>query len=86
MACPALSRREPQREAEPRARSQKALSTRPVIDQAIGLLRGRTGATADEAFARLRQMSQSEHVKLAEVAQRIVDEAVRRARARHSSS
>jgi hypothetical protein len=31
-------------------------------------------------------MSQSEHVKLAEVAQRIVDEAVRRARARRSSS
>ena len=28
-------------------------------------------------------MSQSEHVKLADVAQRIVDEAVRRARARH---
>ena len=68
------------------AQLQKALRTRPVIDQAIGLLRGRTGATADEAFARLRQMSQSEHVKLAEVAKRIVDEAVRRARARHSSS
>jgi GAF domain-containing protein len=68
------------------AQLQKALRTRPVIDQAIGLLRGRTGATADEAFARLRQMSQSEHVKLAEVAQRLVDEAVRRARARHSSS
>jgi GAF domain-containing protein len=68
------------------AQLQKALSTRPVIDQAIGLLRGRTGATADEAFVRLRRMSQSEHVKLAEVAQRIVDEAVRRARARRSSS
>ena len=65
---------------------QKALSTRPVIDQAIGLIRGRTGATADEAFARLREISQTEHTKLAEVAQRIVDEAVRRARARHSAS
>jgi len=63
---------------------QQALSTRPVIDQAIGLLRGRSGATADEAFARLRQISQSEHVKLVDVAQRIVDEAVRRARARHT--
>jgi GAF domain-containing protein len=62
---------------------QTALSTRPVIDQAVGLLRGRTGATADEAFARLRQISQSEHTKVAEVAQRMVDEAVRRARARH---
>ena len=61
---------------------QTALSTRPVIDQAVGLLRGRTGVTAEEAFARLRQMSQTEHVKLVEIAQRLVDEAVRRARAR----
>ena len=65
---------------------QKALSTRPVIDQAIGLLRGRTGATAEEAFARLREISQTEHTKLVDVAQRIVDEAVRRARARHTTS
>lgn len=65
---------------------QTALSTRPVIDQAIGLLRGRTGGSSDEAFARLRAISQSEHTKLATVAQRIVDEAVRRARARHSAT
>jgi GAF domain-containing protein len=65
---------------------EKALSTRPVIDQAIGLIRGRTGATAEEAFTRLRDISQSEHTKLVEVAQRMVDEAVRRARARHSAS
>jgi GAF domain-containing protein len=63
---------------------QTALSTRPVIDQAIGLLRGRSGGSAEEAFAQLRAMSQSEHRKLADVAQRIVDEAVRRARARHN--
>ena len=50
------------------AQLQAALSTRPVIDQAIGLLRGRTGATAEEAFARLRAISQSEHTKLADVA------------------
>ena len=61
---------------------QAALSTRPVIDQAIGLIRGRTGRSAEDAFAQLRAMSQSEHRKLADVAQRIVDEAVRRARAR----
>ena len=65
------------------AQLQTALSTRPVIDQAIGLLRGRSGGTAEEAFARLRAISQTEHTKLADVAQRIVDEAVRRARARH---
>ncbi|WP_375475843.1 ANTAR domain-containing protein [uncultured Jatrophihabitans sp.] len=68
------------------AQLQTALATRPVIDQAIGLLRGRTGGTVDEAFARLRAISQSEHVKLAAVAQRIVDDAVRRARARHSEA
>jgi GAF domain-containing protein len=62
---------------------QKALSTRPVIDQAIGLIRGRSGRSAEEAFSQLRAISQAEHRKLAEVAQRIVDEAVRRARARH---
>lgn len=65
---------------------QTALSTRPVIDQAIGLLRGRTGLSGEEAFAHLRAMSQSEHRKLVDVAQRIVDEAVRRAQARHHRS
>jgi len=68
------------------AQLQQALSTRPVIDQAIGLLRGRTGASAEEAFERLREISQSEHTKLAELAQRIVEDAVRRARARRSPS
>jgi GAF domain-containing protein len=63
---------------------QAALSTRPVIDQAIGIIRSRTGRTAGEAFAQLRAMSQAEQRKLAEVAERIVDEAVRRARARRS--
>lgn len=68
------------------AQLQAALSSRPVIDQAIGLLRGRSGGTAEEAFARLRAISQSEHTKLVDVAQHIVDEAVRRARARHTNS
>ncbi len=68
------------------AQLQAALSTRPVIDQAIGMLRGRTGSTAEEAFARLRTISQAEHTKLADVAQNIVDEAVRRARARHTET
>jgi GAF domain-containing protein len=66
------------------AQLQTALATRPVIDQAIGLLRGRSGRSADEAFSQLRAISQSEHRKLADVAQRIVDEAVGRARARHN--
>jgi GAF domain-containing protein len=66
------------------AQLQKALSTRPVIDQAIGLIRGRSGRTAEEAFTQLRAISQTEHRKLAEVAQHIVDEAVRRAHARRN--
>jgi AmiR/NasT family two-component response regulator len=60
------------------------LVSRAVIDQAIGILRSRSGDSADEAFARLRAISQGENVKLAVVAERVVDEAVRRARARHS--
>ena len=63
---------------------QMALKTRPVIDQAIGLIRGRSGRTAEEAFTQLRAISQTEHRKLAEVAQQIVDEAVRRAQARRN--
>ena len=66
------------------AQLQTALSTRPVIDQAIGLIRGRTGRSAEDAFTQLRAMSQADHRKLADVAQHIVDEAVRRARARHN--
>lgn len=68
------------------AHLQAALGSRAVIDQAIGILRSRSGATAEEAFARLRQISQSENVKLVTVAQHMVDEAVRRARVRHTTT
>jgi GAF domain-containing protein len=61
---------------------QLALTHRAVIDQAIGVLMGRTGADAAEAFEKLRAMSQAQHVKVAEVARVLVDEAVHRARAR----
>ena len=53
-----------------------------MIDQAIGIIRSRSGASADEAFERLTHISQTENVKLNVVAKRLVDEAVRRARAR----
>ena len=53
-----------------------------MIDQAVGILRSRSGGTADEAFARLTHISQTENVKLSAVAERLVEEAVRRARAR----
>jgi AmiR/NasT family two-component response regulator len=63
---------------------QSALSTRTVIDQAIGVILGRTGCSAEDAFTQLRAMSQAEHRTLADVAEHIIDDAVRRARARHS--
>ncbi|WP_275571989.1 GAF and ANTAR domain-containing protein [Mycolicibacterium vanbaalenii] len=63
-------------------RLQRALSSRAVIDQAIGIIRSRSGATAEEAFDRLKRLSQADNVKLAVVAEQLVDEAVRRARAR----
>ncbi|WP_375503495.1 GAF and ANTAR domain-containing protein [uncultured Jatrophihabitans sp.] len=65
---------------------QTALLSRAVIDQAIGIIRSRSGGTAEEATARLKQISQAENVKLAVVAQRLVDEAVRRAHARRSTT
>jgi GAF domain-containing protein len=61
---------------------QAALTSRAIIDQAIGILRSRGGIPADEAFDRLRQRSQREHIKVSAVAASIVQEAVRQARAR----
>ncbi len=65
---------------------QRVLAERPTIDEAVGLIRSRTGATSDEARQTLRAMSQREQLKVVDVAQRLVDEAVRRARARHAGS
>lgn len=62
-------------------RLQEVLLARPVIDQAIGLIRGRTGSTAEDALAELRGISQAQQRKLADVAGDLVDEAVRIARA-----
>lgn len=71
------------------ARSQRlaaqlgeALTSRAVIDQALGIIMSRSGASPDEAFIRLRAMSQAQHSKVVAVASALVDEAVRRARAR----
>ena len=65
-------------------RLQAALTNRALIDQAIGIVRSRSGGSADEAFDRLRQLSQHEHTKLAAVAETVVKEAIRRARARRT--
>ena len=60
-----------------------ALDSRAVIDQAIGIIRSRSGGSAEEAFDRLVRMSQAENVKLRVIAERLVEEAVGRARAWH---
>ena len=65
------------------AQLEKALETRGVIDRAVGIMMSRAGGTEAEALSRLRALSQHEHQKLAVVAEHIVQEAVRRAQARH---
>ena len=67
------------------AQLRSALETRAVVDRAVGIIMSRSGATEDEALSRLRSLSQNEHQKLAVVAGQIVDDAVRRAQARHQS-
>jgi GAF domain-containing protein len=62
---------------------QTALSSRALIDQALGILMSRRGGTADDAFASLRRMSQHNNVKVSAVARDIVEQAVARAHARH---
>jgi GAF domain-containing protein len=54
---------------------QDALTSRAVIDQAMGILMARNGIGADEAFEVLRTTSQNENRKLRELAQDIVDRA-----------
>jgi len=68
------------------ARLQAAVNSQAIIDQAVGILMGRSGYTADQAFDRLRQLSQTQNTKLSMVARSLVEEAVRRARARHTDS
>lgn len=60
----------------------EALRIRPVIDQAIGIIRLRTGKSEAEAFSRLAEISNTEQRKVSEIAKEIVEEAVRSAHAR----
>jgi GAF domain-containing protein len=59
-----------------------ALINRATIDQALGIIMSRTGADPDEAFERLRALSQNGKIKVSELAQNMVNEAIARARAR----
>jgi hypothetical protein len=47
------------------------------------IIRARAGVSTDDGFDRLRQISQSQNTKLRVVAQQLVEQAVRRAQARH---
>lgn len=66
-------------------RLENALTNRAMIDHAIGILISRSGYTPAEAFSALRAISQRENRKLNVVAQSLVDDAGRRARARHTT-
>ena len=49
-----------------------ALRSRPVVDQACGIVMAMVGCGADEAFALLRRLSQRTNRKLYDVAERLV--------------
>jgi GAF domain-containing protein len=51
---------------------QKALASRAVIDQALGVVMGQNRCTVDEAFEMLRTISQNRNVKIREVAAEII--------------
>ncbi|WP_131741649.1 ANTAR domain-containing response regulator [Actinomadura roseirufa] len=51
---------------------QEAVEARAVVDQAKGIIMHALGCDADEAFAEMRRISQTRHVKLTALAQRIV--------------
>lgn len=53
---------------------EAAIVTRPVIDQAVGVLMLRHGCNADLAFERLRTLSQDTNRKLRVVAQELLEE------------
>ncbi|MFI6048407.1 ANTAR domain-containing protein [Nocardia sp. NPDC051321] len=55
------------------AHLRKAIASRDVIGQAKGILMGRRGLTAEEAFELLSRISQDLNVKLAELAATLVD-------------
>ncbi|MEO8888144.1 MAG: GAF and ANTAR domain-containing protein [Jatrophihabitantaceae bacterium] len=66
-------------------RLSQALTSRSVIDQAIGIIRSRNGGTAADAFDRLRRISNTDRVKLVDLAAQVVERSVRRARARQDT-
>jgi GAF domain-containing protein len=56
------------------AQMQEAMATRAVIEQAKGILMRDRNCAADDAFDALVRLSQESHIKLRDVAQRLVDQ------------
>jgi GAF domain-containing protein len=56
------------------AQLNEALQSRAVIDQAKGMLMATHGISADEAFDKIKSISQSTNIKVRELAQQIVDD------------
>jgi len=52
---------------------QTALSSRPTIEQAKGIIMATKGCGPDEAFAVLREQSQHQNIPLRQIAQELVD-------------
>lgn len=51
-----------------------AIDARTFIGQAQGILMGRYGITAEQAFEYLRRRSQQEHIKLTDIAHEVIDD------------
>jgi AmiR/NasT family two-component response regulator len=51
---------------------RQAVEARSIVDQAKGVLMHAMGCDADTAFQELKRISQTRHVKLTAIAQRIV--------------
>jgi transcriptional regulator with GAF, ATPase, and Fis domain len=62
-------------QAELAAQLRTALSSRAVIDQAMGVIMARQGCAPDQAFAILKKASQDRNVKLRVIAQELVESA-----------
>lgn len=62
---------------------EKALGSRAVIDQAIGILISRTGCSDAEGYDTLRSIGRTEQKRTAVVAQAMVAESRNAARPRH---
>jgi AmiR/NasT family two-component response regulator len=65
---------------------QAALTRQVVIDQAVGIMINRHGRSARDVLDHLHAISQIQNRTLVDVAQRIVEEAVRHTRSENSNS